>query len=296
MGKRRFLFAVVVVAFVVVRFRLDENEIFQLQAAGETSRCGGEECAKSMLTPMCTENVSDQVPDPQNEKGHIWVQAGRIVAHLISRLHEMGAPVILMYGTLLYEHRNGTDHGLCLRLNTRDKDFDVAVFRSHFEFVMGLKYEIREKFGWEAASNGDMEQRLYVTFWPGERWPPQFQVDVYGFHCNMTQDLIKFPWDEVDVARDAFLPVKRHKSIWLEEGKGNGTVGGQPLPRFYVPHDPPCLLENIYGPDYMTPKSGATSQAKWGTVHGRPAHGNPECRSNLTSSERDELDWQLTFC
>ena len=67
-------------------------------------------------------------------------------------------------------------------------------------------------------------------------------------------------------------------------------------PAYYMPYNPHCLLTNIYGYDYMTPKSGPTSQAKYGGEHGRPAYGNPQCNSTLSMLEQDELERQLKFC
>ena len=60
-----------------------------------------------------------------------------------------------------------------------------------------------------------------------------------------------------------------------------------------MPNDPHCMLHNIYGSDYMTPKSGKSSQAKWGTQHGKPAYDNPKCNSTLTTFEERELERQL---
>ena len=48
----------------------------------------------------------------------------------------------------------------------------------------------------------------------------------------------------------------------------------------------------------MTPKSGPTSQAKYGGEHGRPAHGSGalQCNSTLSMLEQEELERQLKFC
>ena len=101
----------------------------------------------------------------------------------------------------------------------------------------------------------------------------------------------------VTIARNAFLPVRKHKLIVSQnEGETMATTNDDNSPGFYMPYDPPCLLANVYGMDFMTPKKGASSQATWGTENGRPAHDNPKCNYTLTASEKEELARQLELC
>eukprot|EP00984_Skeletonema_dohrnii_P003848 scaffold1333_cov130-Skeletonema_dohrnii-CCMP3373.AAC.1 len=220
----------------------------------------------------------------------------------------MEYPIILMYyGTMLHEYRNSTKGDPCLRINGNDKDFDIAVFPSHWKHIADyLSVDIQYKFGWKWIGGERARSRLFGSiYYPGKGFPKNklHQIDVYGFQCNSTSDVIDFPWDMVTVAKDAFLPVRRHKTIPIprrEYNNSNNTLiatgTDDDFPPYYMPYNPHCLLTNIYGHDYMTPKSGKTSQAKYGTGHGRPSYGNPHCNSTLSISEQEELERQLTFC
>ena len=116
----------------------------------------------------------------------------------------------------------------------------------------------------------------------------------------------------VTISKNAFLPVTRHKSllsiddnrIAADTTATNTSSSNQTIqqnsnnnhPVIYMPYNPTCLLTNIYGSDFMTPKTGKTSQAKYGSEHGRQSHGNPACNSTLTEAEQTELERQLSFC
>ena len=234
-------------------------------------------------------------------------QAQDILSYIITKFHEIDAPIILMYGTMLYEYRNSTPGDACLHINGNDKDFDIAVFPKHWEYIADyLSVEIQSKFGWKWWTDARARPRLFGTiYYPGQGIPKNkiHMIDVYGFQCNSTSDVIKFPWDVVTIARDSFLPVQRHKTIPLPRGEENNSNNthttseiANDTPAYYMPYNPHCLLTNIYGYDYMTPKSGPTSQAKYGGEHGRPAYGNPQCNSTLSMLEQDELERQLKFC
>lgn len=247
-------------------------------------------------------------------------QADEILSYLVTKFNEIDAPIILMYGTMLHEFRNHTistnETDPCLRPNDRDKDFDIAIFPMHFPYVDNvLKDEISKKFGWTFQSSDRMKQNLFGTIVPNNNkgYGKKFQIDVYGFHCSASNDFIHFPWDVVTVSKNAFLPVVRHKSLLpiddyriaaantttITNDSTNQTIQqniNNNHPVIYMPYNPTCLLTNIYGSDFMTPKKGKTSQAKYGSEHGRAAHGNPECNATLTEAEQTELERQLSFC
>jgi len=192
----------------------------------------------------------------------------------------IGAPVTLMYGTLLQEFRNGTKTG-CLRPDYQDKDFDIVVSPKHFNYIMLLRDELKQKFDVSLVFDSQTRKRLFVSMIMNNK---QFQIDVYGFECKKEEGLIFFPWDLVTIAMGSFFPVRKHKRILPFENFTDFTLPSTTTthtseynaPTFYaVPNDPPCLLENIYGPDYMTPKTGKKAQAKYGTSQGRLAHGTP---------------------
>jgi len=73
-------------------------------------------------------------------------EAENITAYIAKELSKIGAPVSLMYGTMLHEYRNGT--GPCVQANYKDKDFDIAVFAQHFFHILAMADNIEKKFGW----------------------------------------------------------------------------------------------------------------------------------------------------
>ena len=287
-----------------------------------------------------------------------------VLDFLVARLHnKFNAPVALMYGTALHEYRSGINHinhqtiqddpqnnttsqqhdekydDPCLHPNVNDKDFDIALFQPHWHYIISKEFteEIQSKFKWTIAYNAAMKKTTFATMYPNGQFKKAMQIDVYGFQCNTTggsNDTILFPWDGVRIARDSFLPLRKHKSILLPDGEykmynhiknnnvttaadGNITNlnhngnhnnnddgdgdGRHHVPRYYMPYNPSCLLENIYGSDYMIPKSGKSTQAKYRTKMGIPAHGNPDCSTNnkygeLREEEKVELERQLAFC
>jgi len=273
----------------------------------------------SSTIPQCTKEAYNNSTYKSN--WNLVNQADEILSYLVTKFTEVDAPVILMFGTMLYEFRNHTctnETDPCLRPNDLDKDFDIAIFPMHFPYIDNvLKNEISKKFGWTFQSlDSDripMKQNLFGTIVPNNiRYGKKFQIDVYGFHCSASNDLIHFPWDVVTISKNAFLPVVRHKSLLSIDdyriaadttttnysNSGNQTIqqSSNENPVIYMPYNPKCLLTNIYGSDFMTPKKGKTSQAKYGTEHGRQAHGNPDCNSKLTEAEQIELERQLSFC
>ena len=268
------------------------------------------------IIPQCTNEAYNNSTYKSN--WNLVNQADEILSYIITKFNEIDAPIILMFGTMLYEFRNHTctnETDPCLRPNDRDKDFDVAIFPMHFPYINNvLKDEISKKFGWTFQSSDLTKQRLFGTFTPGSCFPHcKFQIDVYGFHCSASNDLIHFPWDLLTISKNALLPVKRHKSLLpiddyktpdISTTTTNTSSGNQTKqqnsnnnhPVIYMPYNPTCLLTNIYGSDFMTPKTGKTSQAKYGSEHGRQSHGNPECNATLTEAEQTELERQLSFC
>jgi UDP-galactose transporter len=252
------------------------------------------------LTKKCTQEASiwSQPNGITSHKYQTILQAEEILRFIVAKLDEINAPITLMYGTALHEFRNGTDIP-CLLPNYRDKDFDISVFPVHYDYINTFRNEIMETFGWEYSSNREQKERLFTSIQPANS-VRDFQIDVYGFFCNETNDHIFFPWDNVTIAKSAFLPLRKHKLILPRNDTGtnadNGTSHSPETPGFHMPNDPNCMLHNIYGSDYMTPKSGKSSQAKWGTQHGKPAYDNPKCNSTLTTFEEHELERQLGFC
>lgn len=217
-------------------------------------------------------------------------KAQEVVKYLIAKLRTIGAPVSLIYGTLLHEYRNGT--GPCVQPNLYDKDYDIALFEPHFHAVQAVSDEIKQIFDWEIHFIN--KKRLFMILTPAIRGEglsgKPFQIDVYGFKCNNPRaGLIYFPWDKVIVSMDAFLPVVKHKTIAYDEvAPTNFRVSDDQLLYYHTPFNVPCLLANVYGRDFMTPKRGHFLQNN--------AYDNPLCGHRvLTSAEQQELDRQLSF-
>lgn len=241
-------------------------------------------------TYSCTKNETVP-PFPSKkilslEKYQRVKEAERIVAYIVGKLGSIGAPVSLMYGTLLHEFRNGT--GSCVQYNIMDKDFDIAVFETHFHDILAMGEEIKTLFGWEVKFVH--EEALFLMLFPAnkkKRGRSLFQIDVYGFRTDHPRKgLIHFPWDDVTVAADAFLPLVKHKAIASNEDNHDVLNRKPQLHFYYRPFNPSCLLANLYGSDFMTPKKGHFIRKK--------AFDDPKCdRSKLNDEEKAELERQL---
>lgn len=294
---RRFLVAATYTLICVLRWERELRLVFDMNPLPLLSP------APATTLAACTKEASVW-PKPDtlsSNKYESVVLAEEVLGFIITKLDEIDAPVTLMFGTALHEFRNGTG-GPCLRPKYNDKDFDIAVFPEHFRYITTFQTEILHKFGWQFMLNDRRRQKLFTTIQPVAPMGEYFQIDIYGFFCNESNDLIFFPWDMVTIARNTFLPLRKHKLILPQNStvigatNATGTSTYRNNPGFYMPYDPPCLLQNIYGSDYMTPKSGTSSQAKWGSVNGRPAYDNPKCNSTLTTFEKHDLERQLMFC
>ena len=77
--------------------------------------------------------INPKINTISDETYKIVLQSEEIVAYIVTKLDEIGAPVTPWFGSMLHEFRNGT--GPCVHPNARDKDFDLAVFPQHFPFI-----------------------------------------------------------------------------------------------------------------------------------------------------------------
>jgi hypothetical protein len=106
------------------------------------------------------------------------------------------------------------------------------------------------------------------------------------------------------IEKSALLPARKHKlvmpnnvTIHAEDNNpARNKNASNRTPGYFMPFNTPCFLHNMYGPDYMIPKEGKSSQAKFGKEHGRHAFYNPACNDKLTTFEADELNRQSFFC
>lgn len=233
--------------------------------------------------PMCTESGVMSQSRPHGVRAIKYkriLHSHRVISFIVGKLDELGIPVTIMYGTLLHEYRNGT--GSCVLPRWSDKDLDIAVFSRHIPLILDMDEEIRKKFRWTVGGSQSAEGYLQILPLDDQRrnkgMPNQvsFQIDVYGFSCDEARGLLNFEWDKVVVSMDGFLPLRRHKTV-MEHAS-----------HLHIPIDPPCLLSNMYGSDYMTPKTGHFIRKK--------AHDDPKCHATLDSTQQKDLQRQLGFC
>ena len=206
-----------------------------------------------------------------------------VVRFIVDKLAEKEVPISIFYGTLLLEYRNGT--GPYFFPEPHDKDIDLVVFERHFDLVLQMDDDLRRLFGWGVSTVVD--DRLYLKIKPlhhriiGRRLD-QKQVDIYGFRCIEDENLIHLPWDNVTVRLDSFLPFTEYDRPIPGIFSGSHSS-------FSLPLDPACLLPNMYGGDFMTPKKGHFIQQK--------AYDNPVCQTRqLSKSQQKALEQQLRFC
>lgn len=241
-------------------------------------------CTKEASSRHPSENYQfDQIKALTNVNGQEAAQ--EVLYFIIERLSQVGAPVGLMYGTLLHEFRNGT--GPCVIPRADDKDFDVAVFPEHFHLIVNMTEEIDSLFGFTVKKLE--KNRLYIALAPRQKTGIGFQIDVYGFRCDDENGLIHFPWDVVSVQMTHFLPLVKHKTLPTTDTNSTNGIS-EPL-YHYMPFKPRCLLANMYGVDFMTPKNGHFIQ--------RDAFTHSEyagCEKEMTAFEKEEFVRQQSFC
>ena len=207
---------------------------------------------------------------------NVIVQSQALIRYIFTKLH---APAVLMYGTLLYDIRHSAND-TCLHINQMDKDIDIAVDPIHLQQIAAMKDQIYRNYRWEVVEQTDeMKQRGFLSLQKaGLPKGREFGIDFYAFQYNDTEKLIHFAWDGIKIERDAFLPLRKHKQMMSPLDGSRDHTSSASGANFYVPNNPDYLLCNIYGADYLIPKSGGPeTQAKYGAEHGRPSFGNPEC-------------------
>jgi SAM-dependent methyltransferase len=228
---------------------------------------------------------STKPPNVRRKKFKRFRTGQKVLEYIIRKLQEKGVPVAITYGTAFHEFRAG--NGISFKPRITDKDIDIAVFEQHLALVPDMDVDIRRLFGWKVVSVSI--ERLYVKIVPlddfrkrGQPTDISFQLDVYGFRCNAMDNLVKFPWDKTSARLNAFLPLRQHVS--LQAPLSNGTQS-----HVYMPSDPACFLENMYGADFRTPADTKFFR--------RMAIDSPICAERvLGASERLELMRQLVFC
>ena len=216
--------------------------------------------------------------------------AEEIVKFIVEELHKVGAPVVLLFGTALHEHRNGT--GNCVQPYFHEDDFDIGVFREHFHYVVLLMDEIKTKFGWYGTKPNADQKDAFIWFGPKGMLKRRggFQVDVYSFEVDKpSKGMVYFPWDQRQMASNSFLPLVKHKP------STDVAIAGS-VPHYYMPYDTPCFLENLYGADYMTPKRKfKMDHVNTTGVDNSLKFGHPHCNRKMSNEDLRELERQMSF-
>ena len=233
--------------------------------------------------PLCTGDIVMNQTRPKEVRRIKYqrnLASHRVLAFVVEALDGYGIPVAIMYGTLLHEYRNGT--GDCVLHRLDDKDLDIAIFKHHIPLVLDMNKELEEKFGWtigfKDVAKGYLQIHPFDDRRKEKKVPDQvsFQIDVYGFSCDEERRMLNFEWDRAAVSMNGFLPLTRHKTVMDRTSY------------LHIPFDPACLLANMYGPDYMTPKKTKYFRTK--------AHDDPRCHSSLNADQEKEFERQLEFC
>jgi len=209
--------------------------------------------------PYCTtENVQRNASENYlfNEakaikNGPLLDTAQQILFFIVRELSHIGAPVTLMFGTLLHEYRSGK-RSPCVIPRADDKDFDIAVFEKHFFTILGMRKEIEERFGWHMTMAE--KNRLFAFIHPrNQRVGTGFQIDIYGFTCDSEMKLIYFNWEMATFRMRDFLPVQQHKVLPISVTSNSSRDSLALSPSFMVPSNTECVLSSLYGPKYLQP-------------------------------------------
>ena len=219
------------------------------------------------------------------------MSAQEILAYIIQKLDNVGAPVTLMFGTLLHEYRNGT--GPCFQGNFHDKDLDIAVFAQHIPLVIALADDILKKFQWKLKVKNEKDKILVFTAKGQGAVGRGYQIDIYGLECNTpTKGLLYSPWQKARYAMNALLPFVKYKTIPYDNAT-HIPNSEQHLQFVHMPYNPKCFLQNLYGDDFMIPRKGTGNSDG---VDPKYLYNRPKCGQLLSSAEQKELERQLAFC
>lgn len=130
-----------------------------------------------------------------------------------------------------------------------------------------------------------------------------YQIDICGFDCHPSHHFVHFPWNCNLFAANAFFPLKKHKSIHQKLPKAESITNDttsvnrvvvDDTPHWHIPNDPSCLLSNLHGADFMTPKA-SNFKRKFDAYNHPPCHTSSNS-AKPSSKQQQELERQLSFC
>lgn len=224
-------------------------------------------------------------------------KANEILAYITETINEQfSAPVAIVWGTMLHEYRNGS--GPCIMLNFDDKDVDILVFPKQFQMILAMDEYIRATWGWRIHTEYKDLQFLYIRPMNDNRIkrshnPFIFQIDIYSFICNHEESMLEFPYDIFKWPMNGFLPLVPYKTImidWNHNMTERSKQDDKLTKKIYMhtPFDPKCLLNNMYGRDFMIPKETRE--------YNHSPYGDLPCKEIETLDQEKEMMRQLTFC
>mmetsp|Transcript_126 Transcript_126/g.151 ORF Transcript_126/g.151 Transcript_126/m.151 type:complete len:914 (-) Transcript_126:147-2888(-) len=203
-----------------------------------------------------------------------------IIYYIVSKLEEKNAPVMLKWGTALHEFRSGVENNFVPDFN--DKDIDIGVFQRHFGLILDMAQEIVDLSGWRIYVRPRSQKRKPFIAFFGPKSDRRLQIDIYPVECNLIENIAWYSWDTVRMRLNAILPMKG--TTWISN---RGTwISSHTM---YMPSDPACYLENIFGPDFRTPMKTS--------YHRKNATDGPICKTPaVDATEKLELMRQLMLC
>jgi hypothetical protein len=191
--------------------------------------------------PMPTKKPDDMSDIKYNQ----IMTAQRVLEFIAAKYEEEHAPISINFGSALHEIREGK---LCFVPRITDKDIDITVLEAHFLLIFKLEKELKERFCWTITQGDEMKQRMVATIRPlddsrksGLPNKNTFQIDFYCFRCDAESNTVWFPWDRITTK--SMLSCRSRSTHLFPSSQFS----------IYMPADPACLLENIYGPDFRTP-------------------------------------------
>ena len=230
-----------------------------------------------------------------------YQEAQNVIHYITKKLEEKGAPLIIKFGTALHEFRAGVEGQFVPDI--KDKDLDVGVFSRHFHFIQDMLPEIEELFGWKPDTHLlplNAIKKMIIVLLPYDLTNHSslngFQIDIYGFHCDLEKNIAWWPWDSQKFRLDVILPLKAHTRIanriisdtngTLRQNANRTEISNHIL---YMPSNTSCYLENLFGHDFRIPKKTSFFR--------NDAYDDPVCITPIyNATERLEFMRQIMFC
>lgn len=121
-----------------------------------------------------------------------------------------------------------------------------------------------------------------------------FQIDLYGFSCDIERKLLFLDWDMVTVRIEDFLPMISHKTLPNSKSSNLSSGALASPPSFALPFNTHCLLSIWYGASYERPLQKESYPFEY---DGHLAAGNfSDCNKEKSVLDIEESIQQQRFC